>query len=194
MNTFYIARHGETKNNKSRRLSKCIDTPLTQDGLVPTHAVIDKLANVPFDAIYSSDLGRAFITAYTIAKGLNFTDEIQRLAGLREVNYGVAANMPSAIAYEQFPLLDRNTEYTPPEGESLEHMQQRVLQTVAELDAQHSNETILLVCHSGVMAALKASHIGQDFGEHNISEAYPHEYVGVFTYADGAIDNFEEFK
>jgi hypothetical protein len=51
----------------------------------------------------------------------------------------------------------------------------------------------VLVCHSGVMAALRASHIGQDFGEHNISEAYPHDYVGVFTFADGAVASFNEF-
>ena len=43
------------------------------------------------------------------------------------------------------------------------------------------------------MAALRASHLGQDFGTHNISEAYPHEYVGVFTFADGAVTSFEEF-
>lgn len=53
---------------------------------------------------------------------------------------------------------------------------------------------IVLVCHSGVMAALRASHIGQDFGEHNISEAYPHDYVGKFTFADGTVTSFEEFR
>jgi hypothetical protein len=44
------------------------------------------------------------------------------------------------------------------------------------------------------MAALRASHIGQDFGEHNISEAYPHDYVGKFTFADGAVTSFEAFN
>jgi len=75
--------------------------------------------------MYSSDLGRAFVTAYAIARGLNFTDEIKLLSGLREVNYGDAANMFSAEAYKLYPRLDRDTHYTPPNGEALDHMQKR---------------------------------------------------------------------
>ena len=194
MNTFYIVRHGETENNRAKRLSGWVDTPLTEDGLKPTEKVTAKLANLHIDEIYSSDVGRSFITAYVLARGLKFTAEIKRLSGLREVNYGDAANMPSAKAYEIYPKLDRDTHYTPPNGESLDHMQKRVFRTIAELDKQHKDAVIVLVCHSGVMAALRASHIGQDFGEHNISEAYPHDYVGKFTFADGVVTSFEEFK
>jgi len=194
MNTFYIVRHGETENNRARRLSGWIDTPLTERGLEPTRSVTAKLSDVHIDEMYSSDMGRAFITAYVLARGIGFTKEIQRLPGLREVNYGDAANMPSAKAYELYPKLDRDTHYTPPNGESLDHMQQRVFQTVEELNNQHEDAALALICHSGVMAALRASHIGQDFGEHNISEAYAHDYVGRFTFADGAVTSFEEFK
>jgi broad specificity phosphatase PhoE len=194
MNTFYIARHGETENNRAKRLSGWIDTPLTDTGLEPTKAVISKLANTKIDEMYSSDMGRAFITAYVIARGLSYTKEIARLSGLREVNYGDAANMYSSEAYEKYPQLDRDTHYVAPNGESLDQMQKRVFQTINDLNNSHTDANILLVCHSGVMAALRASHIGQDFGEHNISEAYPHDFVGMFTFADGAVTSFEEFK
>jgi broad specificity phosphatase PhoE len=128
-----------------------------------------------------------------MACGLGFTKEIKRLPGLREVNYGDAANMPTAKAYELYLKLDRDTHYTPPNGESLHHMQKRVLQTIGELDTRHKDSVIVLVCHSGVMAALRESYIGQDFGAHNISEAYPHDYVGTFTFADGVVTGFEEY-
>ena len=193
MNTFYIVRHGETENNRARRLSGWIDTPLTDTGLQPTELVIAKLANLHIDEMYSSDVGRAFITAYVLARGLNFTKEIKRLAGLREVNYGDTANMYSAEAYKLYPKLDRDTHYTPPNGESLDQMQKRVFQTIGQLNNTHTNATIVLVCHSGVMAALRASHIGQDFGEHNISEAYPHDYIGKFTFSNDTVTSFEEF-
>jgi broad specificity phosphatase PhoE len=193
MNTFYIVRHGETENNRARRLSGWIDTPLTENGLEPTQKVITKLKKVQIDEMYSSDVGRAFITAYELTRGLNYTNEIKRFAGLREVNYGDAANMFSAEAYKLYPLLDRDTHYAPPNGESLDHMQKRVFATIDQLNKTHTNANIVLVCHSGVMAALHASHIGQDFGEHNISEAYPHDYVGVFTFENGAVTSFNEF-
>lgn len=194
MNTFYIVRHGETENNRAKRLSGWLDTALTEDGLKPTKKVISKLSKLRIDEIYSSDMGRAFITAYVVARGLNFAKEIKRLSGLREVNYGNTANMPNAKAYELYPRLDRDTHYTPPNGESLDHMQKRVFQTIDELNGRHKDAVIVLVCHSDVMAALRASHIGQDFGEHNISEAYPHDYVGKFTFANGIVISFEEFK
>jgi broad specificity phosphatase PhoE len=193
-NIFYLVRHGETINNVARRLSGWIDTPLTDKGLEPTQRVIKKLSQVRIDDMYSSDMGRSFITAYAISRGLNFIKEIKPLAGLREVNYGDAANMFSAEAYKLYPRLDRDTHYTPPKGESLDHMQQRVLQTVNNLDNTHNNENIVLVAHSGVMAALRASFLDTDFGEHNISEAYPHDYVGVFTLDQGKVTSFDELK
>jgi broad specificity phosphatase PhoE len=194
MNTFYIARHGETENNVARRLSGWIDSPLTPKGLEPTKRVIEKLAHVHIDDVYSSDLGRAFITAYAIARGINFTEEIKALSGLREVSYGDAGNMFSTEAYKVYPRLDRDTHYTPPNGEALDHMQQRTLKTVNDIDAHHTDKNILLVAHSGVMAALRASFLNTDFGEHNISEAYPHDYVGVFTLENNKVASFEELK
>jgi broad specificity phosphatase PhoE len=193
VNTFYTVRHGETENNRAQRLSGWIDTPLTDTGLQATEVVIKKLSSLHIDEMYSSDLGRAFITAYVVAHGLNFTGEIKRLPGLREVNYGDAANMSRAQAYELYPQIDSDTHYTPPNGESLDIMQQRVFTTIDHLNSIHTNATIVLVCHSGVMAALRASHIGQDFGAHNISEAYAHDYVGKFTFENNTVISFEEF-
>lgn len=194
MNTFYIVRHGETENNKAKRLSGWVDTPLTKKGLEPTQKVIAKLSKLHVDEMYASDMGRAFITAYVVARGLHFTKEIYRSAGLREVSYGDAANMPSAQAYELYPKLDRDTQYMPPNGESLDHMQRRVFQTLDELNKRHKDAVIVLVCHSGVMAAIRASHLGVDFGQHNISEAYPHDYVAKFTLNDSGVASWEEVK
>jgi len=191
MNTFYIARHGETENNQHGRVSGWIDTPLIDTALVATQAAIAKLRNVPFQVLYSSDLGRAFVTAYVIARQLHFTDEIIRMPGLREVNYGEAANMKRPEAYKRYVGIDSVTDYTPPGGESLRHMQARVLTTMSDINHKHAHATILIVAHSGVMAALNSSFLGQDFGGHNISEAYPHDYVARFTVDDGKITSFE---
>jgi broad specificity phosphatase PhoE len=106
---------------------------------VPTQAVIAKLANVQIDEMYSSDMGRAFITAYVLARGIGFTKEIRRSSGLREVNYGEAANMPSAEAYKLYPRLDRDTHYTPPNGESLDHMQKRVFRTIEDINNYYND-------------------------------------------------------
>ena len=194
MNTFYIVRHGETENNRSKRLSGWVDTPLTSEGLKVIDGVIGILKPLNIDEIYSSDLGRAFITAYRIAQNLNYSKEIYAISGLREVNYGDAAHMYSAQAYSIYPELDRGTHYTPPNGESLDYMQQRVFATLNSIDKSFTDSNILLVSHSGVMAAIRAKHLGVDFGQHNISEAYPHNYVGKFTISGEEIVSWERVK
>lgn len=70
MNTFYLIRHGKTLNNEAGRLSGWVDTPLTPNGLELTQKAIKKLTGVNLDYIYSSDLGRAFITAYVAGQAL----------------------------------------------------------------------------------------------------------------------------
>jgi len=192
MNVFYIARHGETENNVAQRLSGWVDTPLTPGGLRATQQAIAKLQGTQLDEIYSSDLGRAFVTAYVIARDFKFNKEIIRLAGLREVSYGDAANMKRAEAYTLYPRIDQDTHYTPPGGESLARMQARIIAAVNKLNDTHSNASILLVAHSGVMAALHSSYLGKDFGQHNISEAYAHDYVARFTVGSGKIASFDE--
>lgn len=194
MAIFYICRHGETENNKSRRLSGWIDSPLTPDGLKPTEKVIAKLRNINIDAVYSSDLGRAFITAYVVVRGLGLDKEIIRLPGLREVNYGDASNMPKSEAYPKFPGIDSVTTYTPPNGESLARMQERVITTVSQLNDELGDATVLLVAHSGVMAALHASCNGNDFGSHNVSEAYDHDFVARCIVQNGKVISFEEVR
>jgi len=191
MATFYVCRHGETENNKARRLSGWIDSPLTANGLEPTEKVIAKLRPIKIDAVYSSDMGRAFITAYVVVRGLGLDKEIIRLPALREVNYGDASNMPKPEAYEKFPGIDSDTNYTPPNGESLAKMQTRVIAAVSQLNDELGDANVLLVAHSGVMAALHASCNGNDFGSHNVSEAYDHDFVARCIVQNGKVISFE---
>ena len=71
-------------------------------------------------------------------------------------------------------------------------MQRRVFATLNDLDNMYTDSTLLLVCHSGVMAAIRASHLGVDFGQHNISEAYPHDYVAKFMLNGSVVTSWEE--
>jgi broad specificity phosphatase PhoE len=191
-NTFYIARHGQTLNNRDKRLSGWVDTPLTAEGLEATQRAIGKLRGITFDGVYASDLGRAFITAYTVSTALGLTHEIIRKPGLREVNYGDAGHMYTEDAYRKYPLLDRDTNFVPPNGQSLQQMQDLVLDTMVEIDLTHQDGMILIVAHSGVMAALNARHQGIDFGGHNISEAYEHDTVVRLTMDGRNVSTFDK--
>ena len=103
MTTFYIVRHGQSELNTQHRLQGHIDSPLTEKGVKDAALVAKKLKKMQFDKIYSSDLGRAFRTAYLIAKDLGFSDEIETNSGLREINYGDFAFQKFPYVFSKYP-------------------------------------------------------------------------------------------
>ncbi len=188
MTTIYICRHGETENNTNNRLSGWIDTPLTDEGVRNAAASAAKLDGVIFDRIISSDLGRAFVTAYIISRKLGYTAEIERLAGLREADYGSLTNMfvPDVIA--TYPDLDTHN----PGGETLAEMQQRVMACLSEIGINYQDKTILLVCHDGPLNAMYASFIDSDIVTTAAGRLNAHDFVAKLSYTDGRITSFEE--
>jgi len=189
MTTFYICRHGETENNKNQRFSGWVDTPLTDIGVQNALSSATKLAQVHLDKIVSSDLGRAFITAYIISRQINFAAEIERAQALREVNYGDFAHQPHSVYPEVTPA--ENTDFASPNGESLAQMQQRVMACIRQLAADNPGKTILLVAHDGTINAVKASFTGEAMGIVDLTHS-AHDFVGRFTVEDDKIVSFEE--
>ena len=80
-------RHGETAWNVDSRLQGHLDIPLNDVGLWQARQAALALADEPIDAIYSSDLQRAWVTARAIAE----TTQAPLTAhqGLRERSFGV---------------------------------------------------------------------------------------------------------
>ena len=189
VNHFYIARHGETENNRVGRFSGWIDTPLTAAGTQDALSSAAKLSGLKIDRIIASDLGRAFTTAYIIARATGYTDGIDRAKGLREVNYGDLANMPYS-AYPELSVLE-NATFVSPGGESLEQMQARVLSCLQAICENNQNKTVLLVGHDGTINAIRASFAQENMGEADTTHN-PHDYVAHFTVEDGKITSFEE--
>lgn len=192
MTTFYIARHGETENNKNKRLSGWIDTPLTDEGIQNATSSGKKLKGIKFDKVYSSDLGRAFITAYIILQTSGSSIKIEPNKELREINYGNFANH----TYDIYPKIspEENTNFIVPGGESLAQMQKRVLIFVETLADKFPKETILLVAHDGTINAIKAAFTDQPVGIADAEAHNAHDFVAKFEFENNKIISFEEVK
>lgn len=149
----FVVRHGATQWARERRFAGCRDIPLGEEGKRQCEAVAQALAGTYVTAVYASPLERARASAEIIAGP--FRLEVQVNPAFREIAYGewegctreeVAARSPREYAlWSTTP--DR---LTPPGGEALTAVAERVAGGIAELKAAHEGESVVLVTHAVV--------------------------------------------
>ncbi|GAB2805400.1 histidine phosphatase family protein [Comamonas piscis] len=150
-------RHGETDWNLAARIQGHTDIPLNATGEHQARQLAQALAETPLAHIYSSDLQRALRTAQALAQANGAP--ISTHSALRERSFGdyegsrfadiEVSDPPSALRWRK-----RDPVFAPPQGESLQVLQARVAQIVAELAAGHLGQQIALVAHGGVLDCL----------------------------------------
>jgi broad specificity phosphatase PhoE len=150
----FLIRHGESTGNVEQRFTGWLDVPLTSRGEAQASACGKRLQKSgPFDAIYASDLIRARETAFGIAKELPFDPgKITLTPALREKSAGVFSGVNFEEAQRNHPdlweaLMERRWDYALPEGESNQHVSQRVKAFFDEIVALHKGKKILCVSH-----------------------------------------------
>lgn len=86
----YFVRHGETYLNKYKKMQGWSDAPLTPEGEIVASQTGKRLKDIPFYAIYTSDLGRTIQTAKLILLENNHCspDDIQPMKEFRETFFG----------------------------------------------------------------------------------------------------------
>ena len=158
-------RHGETAWNVDTRLQGHLDIALNAKGLWQAEQVARVLAGEPIEAVYTSDLLRAWHTARAIAQSTEAP--LVARQDLRERCFGSFEGKTYAELEAQWPEASlrwrkREPDWAPPGGESLLALRQRINRTVAALARQHLGGQIVLVAHGGVMDVLYRLATGQD--------------------------------
>lgn len=191
MITIYVARHGQTEYNVLGRIQGQIDTPLTDGGYKNAFLVADKLKGLKFDHIYSSDLGRAFITAHVIAEKLNLENRIVREKKLREQNFGeFTGKTCEELKNTKF---FGNPNHTPKDGENFEQMQKRIVKFILNLELLHKDKTALIVSHGGCINALKGYFDNTSLRE-CLNTKHCNEYIGKFIINKSKLISYEKIN
>jgi probable phosphoglycerate mutase len=188
---FYVCRHGQTEYNRLHRVQGQIDTPLTDQGVADALRVAERLRGRQFSRILTSDLGRAFRTAYIITESLGIRAPIEASPALRERHFGDYAGIPSAEIRSRLPRVFGDSSYAPPGGESHRAVQERVLALLFAVAEQHPEGDILVVTHDGVLNAVSAAHAGVDVAEYHIRHHNAHDVVFRVEVAGGALVSVE---
>jgi phosphoserine phosphatase len=167
MTTVYLARHGESDWNVERRWQGHADRPLTERGREQAELLAGRLADVKLDAVYASDLRRAWETAQAVAatRGL----EVVRLPELREVDVGSWSGCTRDECAERFPEAFARWQQGGSgwdDGESYEEMGERIVEAIRTIAAEHPDGAVLVVSHGGPIRAVHAHALGVDIATH----------------------------
>lgn len=162
-----LIRHGETAWNAERRLQGHIDIALNAEGERQAGALARALAGQRFDAIYASDLQRAFQTAAAVAslQGMGVTAD----SGLRERCYGGFEGLLYAEIEQRFPRQfaawqARDVDGDMPDGlrvaETFRQFYSRCVDTLTAIAGRHPGQTLALVAHGGVLECAYRAALG----------------------------------
>ncbi|MFL2099600.1 histidine phosphatase family protein [Desemzia sp. FAM 23989] len=100
--TFYFVRHGQTYFNHYRKIQGWSNTPLTEEGTEDVYRSARGLADVEFDAVYTSDLSRTVQTASIILEENKQAEnlKIEMMPEFREVFFGFFEGENVDVAWE----------------------------------------------------------------------------------------------
>ena len=151
-----LVRHGETEWNVQRRYQGQFNVPLSSVGRQQAERIAERLASQKIDAVYASDLERAWETAAIIAAKHNLA--VASEPRLRELKFGVLEGLTFDEAQIQYPemitawLKDFNQ---PPQGaETIDLFNARIISLLDELKQKHDEATLLLVGHGGSLSEI----------------------------------------
>ena len=188
----FFVRHGQTENFEKPPFNGWRDARLTEFGRRQLDQVAEALADVPFKAVYASDLSRAVYGGRRLAekRGLDLVTGPQ----WREMSFGRLEGLAyDQVAAEDQALIRRlfspggggADEPFPGGGESSAGFFRRVAGALAGLREAHpEGGRVVLVAHGGVCKMLWAMFfkmppelawavIQQDFAAVNVVDLYP---------------------
>jgi alpha-ribazole phosphatase len=154
MTRLYLVRHGETELNTKGVYYGRTDCGLSEKGIMQAEDLADILHDTRFDAVISSSLCRAVITA-AVVSGCS-PEEIAKDDRLQELNFGDWEGMhfnevrlKHKEAWEKWGSEWKSA--APPRGESFRELYSRVKSCVEDILKEYKGKNILIVSHQGPM-------------------------------------------
>ncbi len=190
MSRLLLVRHGITEFNSARRFMGYSDVELSAAGYRQVERLRSRLADDKIDAVYSSDLSRALVTAEIISSEHKL--DIVTCPELREVNYGNVEGLTFEEIKRLYPevaesIANFSLRLKFPGGEDFEEFIERTNKFLDKLKRHTPSQTILIVSHSGPIRVLMCRLLGMDLGHWRQFRIDNASLSIVETYSQGAI-------
>ncbi|MBQ3004992.1 MAG: histidine phosphatase family protein [Clostridia bacterium] len=188
---FIIIRHGYSKGNKEKRFSGQMDVELDEVGYSQAAATAEYVSkNFHIDAIYSSDLSRAYETVKPIAEALGM--EIHKCKELREADVGVWQGKLIEDVKNEYPESFAFYKESPGfakigGAESYADVMRRSSQALEKIAAENIGKTVVIGTHGGVVRSLRAVWCNVPLEKIKEIPHVPNGSVSVAEYKEGSV-------
>lgn len=154
MTTVYLIRHCEASGNIDGTFQGWTDNSITERGKQQLKALEQRFATVPLDAVYTSDLQRAYLTGCAV-KGVHEIPIITR-RDLREINGGEWEGLTWEQIEQGYPDDLYTWRHAPerhqcPGGESFAQVQQRMTDAVLDIVKKHPGQSVAIASHGAAL-------------------------------------------
>lgn len=183
----YLIRHGEVEARYHKIFGGSrIDMSLSPLGESQGRAVAQWLADTPLDAVYASPMKRVAQTMAPLlaARGLEPTI----IPDLREMDFGDWTGFHWEAVQERFGVsafdwLEIIESAGIPNGESAQHLKDRVWPALSHILQSNPNRKVAIFCHGGIIRVIIAllldmplarmAHFNIDYGSISVVEIQP---------------------
>ena len=188
MTKIYLIRHAEAEGNLYRLAQGHFDGLITERGYLQIGALRRRFADIPVDAVYSSDLFRTRTTARAIyePKGLPLHTD----PALREVGMGVWEGRPwqelGMEDPEQMYCFNRKMEDWHVEGgETIRQVLDRFLPALRKIAEDNDGRTVAVVSHGMVLRIVLGTLQGMTMEQLNATHHGDNTNVSLVEYENG---------
>lgn len=161
-----LVRHGQTYANIEKLWHGWTDTPLNDTGREQAASVGARIAAEYADsaALYSSPLERTRHTADAISSTTGLP--VTTVTDIREYGIGELEGESFIALREEhkfFENIKKDPHFAPKNGESIQHVAERMTQALCDLARQHQGEKIIAVSHGAALGLALGALLDDDF-------------------------------
>ena len=141
----YLTRHGETVWNQRDWVQGKTDIPLNENGMKQAEQLVEKMAGIHLDAVYTSQLQRSMVTGKMVADS-HRNCRLEVCECLNEMNFGIYEG--KVRSNPEYQAEKRKYFKRFEMGESYLDVAGRIYPFIERL--KERNEDVLVVAHNGI--------------------------------------------
>ena len=189
MTQIYLIRHTQAEGNRYRMMQGHWDGDVTPLGMKEVDALASRFQDIPIDAVYSSDLTRAVLTAEGITrnKGLPILQDVR----LREMDLGPWESQFFGNITYQFPeeadvFLHDPGNWKIDGAETAYDVMNRAYLALLEIAERHDGQSIAVVSHGVTIRCLMTKILGLSFSPEEILPIFKNTSVTKLVFENGS--------